>query len=119
VYYTSTDGGETFEAHDGPHRMRFDSAHYRKVRAARNDESQARPDYRMVDHPLLGRRVKMGNTVGVIEGVYKHFYLGYYEYAVYRIEDTKSHGTAIVKNISSRCPIIDAAAQEFTHATLL
>lgn len=119
--YKTADYGETFECHDGGHTMRFDSAHYRRVRKARELAGLATPETRIHDHPLIGQRVRLPgrDDVVVIETVDRHFYLGYYEHAVYRMEGTRSHGVAIVKNISSRCSAIVDAADDFAHATLL
>lgn len=119
--YETTDYGETFVCVDNGHTMRFDWAHYRRVRKARELAGLAKPETQVHTHPLIGKRVRLPgrDDVVVIETVDSHFYLGYYEHAVYRTEGTRSHGVAIVKNISSRCPAIIDAAEEFAHATLL
>lgn len=119
--YETANSGDTFECVDNGHTMRFNSAHYHRVRRARELLGLPRPETRDLEHPLIGRRVRFADTneVVVIETVDRHFYLGLYEHAVYRMEGTQSHGVAFIKNISSRCPVIVEAAEEFSHATLL
>lgn len=119
--YETANSGDTFECVDNGHTMRFNSAHYQRVRQARALLGLSQPETRVIDHPLVGRRVRFAdsNEVVVIETVDRHFYLGFYEHAVYRMEGTHSHGVAFIKNISSRCSVIVEAAEEFSRATLL
>lgn len=65
------------------------------------------------DHPAIGQYFIYNNNLCVIETVSRHWHFGYYEYVVYRKHGTLSHGTIMMKNISSLCSIIIESGEEY------
>lgn len=98
--------------------MRFDWQRYRDFYATRTIEDAPRDDRRIHNHPLEGKAFQFqdGSRV-VIETVHSHWYFGYYETAVYRLLGTRSHGTQVVANHSSRSETIVDNYADFLAAT--
>jgi hypothetical protein len=58
------------------------------------------------EHPLqnkilIDNRENKNSREIIIESIHKHWYFGYYWIIIYRIINTKSHGSIIYKNINS------------------
>lgn len=91
----------------------FNYGLYRKYREQRSDTLE-KGNHRIHDRPLIGKWFQMDNgTIAVIEIVSRHWWFGYYEHIVYRMHNTQSHGTAIIKNVSCIFDYIIEAASEF------
>ena len=84
----------------------WDVEHARLVLREKRKHLTIYPNREIVGHPAVGTSVRRGDEVLHIESVHKHWSAGFYEYAVYRSGDTKSHGTAFIANINSIDPII-------------
>lgn len=119
---TVTKDGEIYEfetkLQDGtPMKNRFNYSLYRKYREAR---TESRVNTRLHDHPMLGKAFKRDDgVIGIIEVVSKHWWFGYYEHIVYRIHNTRSHGTGVYRNLSCVCQSIIEMAAEFSKYQIL
>jgi len=111
---------ETFLPDGTPMLNRFNYALYRKYRETKDKTSGLFKDHRIKDHPMIGRAfLRPDGIIGIIEIVSKHWWFGYYEHVVYRIHNTRSHGTGIYRNFSSVCSSISEMAEDFSKYTLL
>lgn len=97
---------------------RFNYEHYMKYYKIKR-EGVPRND-RIPDHPMLGTVFRRSDGVlCIIETVSKHWHFGYYEHIVFRMHNTRSHGTMVMKNISSACDVIIESAGEFAQCVIL
>ena len=97
----------------------FDCGLYRKYREQRAKVSKE-IDHRIENHPLIGTWFQRNDGIlGIIEIVSRHWWFGYYEHIVYRMHNSRSHGTAILKNISCIFDYIDESAREFQSYKIL
>ena len=78
-------------------------------------------DRSIPNHPAIGLVFKQLNTdeLCVIEKVSLHWHFGYYEHTVYRKHNTRSHGTMVIRNISSVDETIIKSAMEFSRCQIL
>ncbi len=91
---------------------KFDYALYMKyMRIKTNGEYK---DRSIKDHPGIGQHFVYNDKLCVIEKVSLHWHFGYYEHVVYRVFGTLSHGTIILKNISSVDKSIIESAEEYS-----
>lgn len=99
----------------------FNYAQYRKYREAiGQDTSRHELITRIKNHPAIGTAFQREDgSIGIIEVVSKHWWFGYYEHIVYRVHNTKSHGTGVYRNISCVCESIIDMAQEFLTYKIL
>lgn len=99
---------------------RFDYGQYRKYREAIKDRSPIYESTRIKDHPMIGKAFQTPDGyIGIIEIVSRHWWFGYYEHVVYRMHNTRSHGTGVLKNISSVCSSIIDSAELFKTYKIL
>lgn len=78
------------------------------------------PDRSIPNHSLIGKAFQRPDgDICIIEKVNKHWHFGYYENILYRMHNTKSHGTIVGKNISSICEAIIESANDFARCTIL
>ena len=99
---------------------RFNYAQYRKYREANEHRRIPDNEKRIKDHPLLGKAfLRSDGTIIIVEIVSNHWWFGYYEHVVYRIHNTRSHGTGVCKNISCVCDSITESVAEFNNYKLL
>ena len=97
----------------------FNYGLYRKYREQRSKISEE-ISHRIENHPAIGTWFqKDDGTIGVIEIISRHWWFGYYEHIVYRMHNSRSHGTAILKNISCIFDYIDESAREFQSYKIL
>ena len=99
----------------------FNYGQYRKYREAIGEDT-SRPELvnRIKNHPAIGTAFQREDgTIGIIEIVSKHWWFGYYEHIVYRMHNTKSHGTGVYRNISCVCESIKESAEEFLTYKIL
>lgn len=99
---------------------RFNYAQYRKYREANEHKQIPARDKRIKNHPLVGRAfLRDDGVIIIVEIVSKHWWFGFYEHVVYRIHNTRSHGTGVCKNISCVCDSIIESVAEFNSYKLL
>lgn len=122
---TVTKDGEVYEfetkLQDGtPMKNRFNYSLYRKYREATKSNQDTSNNNRIKDHPAIGKAFKRDDgVIGIIEIVSRHWWFGYYEHIVYRIHNTRSHGTGVYRNISCVCESIVEMAAEFSTYEIL
>lgn len=98
----------------------FNYALYRKYREAKKENPNFIKDTKIKDHPLIGTAfLRDDGVIGIIEIVSRHWWFGYYEHMVYRMHNTKSHGTGVIKNISCIFDSIIESAEEFKRYKIL
>ena len=113
VYYF-----DTFLPDSTPVKNRFDYGLYMKY--YRIKRGGIPRDDSIPDHPMLGTVFKRPDgQICIIETVCKHWHFGYYFHIVFRMHNTKSHGTMVLKNISSVNDVIIESAAEFAQCTIL
>lgn len=78
-------------------------------------------DRSIPNHPAIGVVFKQPDTgeLCIIEKVSLHWHFGYYEHIVYRKHNTRSHGTMVMKNISSADESVIESAMEFSQCKIL
>ena len=74
------------------------------------------------DHELKGKKIKLVSKVDnddreigseyTIENVYLHYENGYYLVILY-VNDSNSHGSAIIENLNSNCEFINESVSNF------
>lgn len=91
----------------------FNLTHYSKVIRAKKEKGEKVGDAkdRIIDHPLIGKRIKRNGKEYTVENVYKFWWLGYYLHALL-LTDNKSHGGMDFENISCMCEFTSKNIEE-------
>lgn len=116
IYYFETDIGNGVEM-----QHRFDYGLYMQYYKLKHKSQDGIKDRTIPDHPAIGTvfRQPGEGEICIIEKVSLHWHFGYYEHIVYRKHNTKSHGTMVMKNISSSSEPIIESATEFEMCRIL